>query len=203
MTRTLFSLVLLSACAPGTIKLADDTAGSVEEDTSSDADSGTDTDTGSDTDTAADTDEQPELVPDYSVWNATRRFYYDYSEYGYECDETVVETGGAVSEGSSDFAALHEMCGICDYFYEVTPDRDSACDWIPLGTTWRGVVHSDGAAAVYFYRESDGELEEYATDDSASFDGTTIGYDYEFDYYTGYFTIQVSGEAVYPLVEAE
>ena len=33
---------------------------------------------------------------------------------------------------------------------------------------------------------------------SASFDGTTIGYDYEFDYYSGYFTIEVSGEAPVP-----
>ncbi|MDP2312298.1 MAG: hypothetical protein Q8P41_05285 [Pseudomonadota bacterium] len=192
MTRTLLTLSLLSACSTASIKLADDTSAALTED---------DTATAGD-DTAADTaEDEPVYAPDYSVWDATRRFYYD--NYGYECDETVVEVGDALDEGTSTYDALHDLCGICDYFYEVTPDRDSACDWISLGTTWRGVVLSDDAAAVYFYREADGGVEEYASDEGAAFDGTTIAYAYAYEYGGGYFDIEVSGSVVYPLVEQE
>lgn len=202
MSRTLLPVLFLVACGPGTIKLAGDTAAAIDDtgmdDTSTDSDTQTDTDTD-----VEDTDVEPVMVPDYSVWNATRRFYYDYSEYGYECDETVTETGDAIPEGTSDYEALHELCGICDYFYEVEPDRESVCDgYIGLSTTWRGVILTDDAAAVYFYRESDGGLEEYAADESAGFDGTTIDYGYQYELFN-FIEIDVSGAVTYPLIEQE
>ncbi|MES2640297.1 MAG: hypothetical protein V4850_12460 [Myxococcota bacterium] len=200
MSRTLLSVLFLSACNPGSIKLADDTAGDVADDTAPDAD-----DTAADTDdTSVDTDIEPVMVPDYTVWNATRRFVFESEYLDYSCDETVVETGSAVLEGSSDYEALHDLCGICDWFYEVEPDRESACDgYLGLGTGWRGVVLSDDAAAVYFFQENDGGLEESASDESASFDGTTITYGYQFEYWTSYLVVDVTGAITYPLIEQE
>lgn len=198
MSRILFPALFLVACSPATLKFGDDAAAPVD-DTAADDTAADNTDTD---DTAVkDTDIEPVMVPDYSVWSATRRFYY--SDYGYECDETILETGHVIAEGTSDYDALHDLCGICDYFYEVEPDRESACDgYLELGTGWRGVILSDGAAAVYFFTESDGGLEEYAADDNADFDGTTIAFGYEFDYW-GYFTVDVSGAVTYPLIEQE
>ncbi|MDP2304858.1 MAG: hypothetical protein Q8P18_02395 [Pseudomonadota bacterium] len=202
MSRTLLAFLFLTACAPGTIKLADDTAAPVDDTAADDTSADTDVD---DTDTddtdVEDTDVEPVMVPDYSVWNATRRFFY--SDFGYECDETVLETGTVIAEGTSDYDALHALCGICDYFYEIEPDRESACDgYLEFGTGWRGVVLSDGAAAVYFFREADGGLEEYASDEGAAFDGTVIEFGYQFDYWN-YFTVDVSGAITYPLIEQE
>ncbi|MFN7144646.1 MAG: hypothetical protein ACK4YP_12785 [Myxococcota bacterium] len=204
MTRALLPLLLLSACAPGKVTLsdelpADDTAADGDTDTAT----GTDTaaDTGSDT--GADTDTGPVYEQDFSEWNGTRRFVADYSDWGYSCDDEVEETGEEIEPGSADWDALSEVCGICDRFYEVTPSEDSVCDgYISLGTTWRGVVFSDDAAAVYFYRENDGDLEEYAADESADFDGETIDYAYDYELYS-YFVVNVTGDVTWPLVEAD
>ncbi len=198
MTRALLPLLLATACGTASVKL-DDPSGTAD-------DTGVGGDTAADTDTAdtEDTDVEPVFAPDYSVYDATRNFYYD--QWGYSCDDTVYETGFAIDAGSGDFQALAELCGDCDYFYEVTPDVDQACDWISLGTTWRGVVLGDGEAELYFFRENDGELEEYAADDGAALsdDGAVLDYAYEIVYDWGYeVTIDVSGTVTWELVEQE
>ncbi len=194
----LLPFVLLFGCTTSAIQLDDDSGG----DPSSDTASGDDTAAGGE-DTAADTEPVPE--PDYTVWSATRRFVADYSDMGVEpCDDTVNETGVALAEGSSDWEALHEQCGTCDYFYEVSVDAASVCSgYVELATTgWRGVTLGDDAAAVHLYYENDGDLVEYASDDGAAFDGTVIDYAYT-SYVWSYFEVAVTGTVTYPLVAGE
>ena len=154
-------------------------------------------------DTAGDTDTTPVYVPDYTVWDATRNFFV--SEYGYECDETVQDVGSSIDEGTGTWDALHDLCGLCDYFYEVEPSQDSVCDgYVSLGTTWRGVILDEeaGAAAVYFYRESDGGAEEYASDEGASFDGEVISDTYTYEV-VWTVDMTVTGDQTYPLILKE
>jgi hypothetical protein len=191
--RTLLPLLLLGACAPGVISLdGDSTASDPTADTDGNGDTDTDTTGGDDT-----ADAEP--VPDLSVWNGTRRFYYDYSQYGYECDQTVGESGTAIDPGTADYDALSELCHDCDTFYAVTPDADQVCDYLPLVAGWRGVTFGDGHASVHLYYEQNGELVEYAGDEDADFDGSLLGYGYETTYY-GYLTIEVTGTVTFPLV---
>lgn len=194
--------LLLAACSPATIVLDDAVPGEGDTDGAADTASADDTgaeDTGAGDTGGEDTAEPPEPVTDFSHWTGSRRYFYDYSEWGYECDETVAETGTLVPEGSRELDALQDACPDCELFYEVSPQADSACDGaVRLGTTWRGVVLSDRGAVVSLYTESDGRLYGYAEDGDASFDGSEIVFAYDLDY-NDWFAIEVTGTMTFPV----
>lgn len=195
------SLLSLFACAPGSVTTAGNATGGTNDSGTEAADA--DTDTGTDSDTAP---PEPEYAPDLSVWNGTRTFFYDYSDYGYYCDATVTETGAEVTRGSSTYEVLRAECGDCTHFYEVTPSASEACDWIRLGTTWRGVrFDNNGGAVVHFYSAYGDELYEYAEVPNATFDGTDLRYGYDYLPYedSDDFVVDVSGVVTYPQIPVE
>jgi len=185
----IISLALLAlsvACVPvGYLAPdADDTA-PPEADTDTDTDADTDTDTDADADTDADTDIGP--VPDMSVWNGTRLFYYDYAG---GCEDLVTETGEEITEGDSDYDELVDLCPGCDHFYFVNVSPDEVCGWVDMATeTYRGLELGEDSAVVW--RLDYGEASEL---DEGSFDGWTIDYFYEIDDYW----MEVTGQVVFP-----
>jgi hypothetical protein len=174
----LASLVLVlcsAACVPvGVLSVAPEDSAVVEGDT--------------DTDTDADTDIEPQA--DYSVWNGTRTFYYDYAG---GCEDTVTETGEAIQEGDSEYEELAAVCPSCDFYYSVNVDPDEVCGWVDIATeTYRGLQFFEDTAIVW--RLDYGEATEV---DQGSFDGWTIDYFYEIDDYW----MEVTGQVVFPEAE--
>lgn len=206
--RIIGMLVFLTACGNEPIKFED--SGTVSNADSGSENGGTSNgenggDSGGDSGTTGqDSGTTPtDPVTDFSTWNGSRTFLYDYSEYNSDwyCEDTVAETGSALVAGETAYDLLQAACGVCEWFYMVAPESDTACDWIELGTTYRAVVLGDSSAAVYFYRESDGQMELYAQDTSASFDGSNMAYDYETQAYYYYIPIDVSvtGAVTFPV----
>lgn len=145
----------------------------------------------------ADQDESARAA-DYSVWDGTRRFSYDDADGGWYCDETIAESGFALERDSDAWAELRDACPDCEAFYEVLADRDEVCDWIPLGTSWRGVDFEDGAADVRVFYAEDGHPIECARDHDASFDGVALAYAYSFATYE-VARVDVNGAVSFPL----
>jgi hypothetical protein len=176
----LVSLVLLTlstACAPVgvlSVFLEDTAAPETDTDTDADADTDADTDADADADTDADTDTTPQ--PDYTVWDGTRTFYYD---YGGGCEDTVVEHGDAIQDGDAGYDELADMCPSCDWYYRVEVSPDEVCGWVDIATeTYRGLQFSGDR--VIIWRLDYGEANELA---QADFDGWSIEYYYEIEDY--------------------
>ena len=186
------SLLLALACGQSAIVLEDTGSGV------SDADADTDSDADTDTDTDTDTGTEPQWVADFSWWEGERNFFYD-SDW-YTCDDTVGESGPEIDKSDRDWSYFAEVCPSCQHFYEVEPDEDSACDgYVSLGQTWRGLEIDGDSASVHLIRDNDG-LEEYGSDESATFDGQTVDYFYEFEYGYG-ITIDITGTATFELTK--
>jgi hypothetical protein len=181
-------LVLSAACVPvGVLSVAPEDSATPEGDTDTDTDSDTDTDTDSDTDadTDADTDVGPEA--DYTVWDGTRVFYYDYAG---GCEDTVYESGEAIMEGDAEYQDLAAICPSCDFYYLVSVTPDQVCGWIDIATeTYRGLELSEDRATVW--RLDYGDATEL---DEGVFDGWTIDYAYEIEDYW----MEVTGQVVFP-----
>jgi hypothetical protein len=178
-------LLVSTACVPvGVLSPSLEDSASPEGDTDTDTDADGDTDADADADTDADTD-LPE--PDYSVWEGTRNFYYD---YGGGCDDTVTETGTAIQEGEPERHELERLCPDCAWFYLVHVSPDEVCGWVDMATeTYRGVVFSDDQAEVWRLDYGQATLL-----DTGDFDGWTIDYFYEIDDYW----MEVTGQVSYP-----
>lgn len=182
----MLSIALMTACGPMTVELED---ARVEPLTELPADDSAD-DPLDDTAGAV-------LEADLTQWQGSRRFYYDYSDRGYYCDETVEELGVELAEGSVPRAALAAACPACDAFYAVTPDREYACDWIELRALWRGVAFHEETADVRLYTTAYGDggedvYEEYARDPAAAFDGARVSFAYDFEWFSEV-TVEVTG----------
>lgn len=189
------SLLLALACGQTAIVLEDTSGGA------GDADADTDIDTDADTDADTDTDTEPQWTTDYSWWEGERNFFYENDWYS--CDDTVGESGPEVPKSERDWSYLADVCPSCQHFYEVEPDEDSACDgYVGLGQTWRGLEVDGDNVSVHLIRDNGGELDEYGSDDDASFDGENLEYFYEFDYGYG-ITIDVTGSATFELTKKE
>ena len=183
------SLLALSvACVPvGVLSVpVDDTAapeGDTDTDTDTDAD--TDADADADADTDADTDVGPE--PDFTVWDGSRTFFYDYAG---GCEDTATESGTAIQEGDSGYQDLLALCPSCDWFYLVYVSPDQVCGWVDLATeTYRGLELGEDSAVVW--RLDYGEASELA---EGEYDGWTIDYYYEIEDYW----MEVTGQVVFP-----
>jgi hypothetical protein len=192
-------LLLLSACGPLTVVLpdAEDAYIAPPEDSSGDETMSRDSADA----TADDSDAGSEPTPDFDVWNGSRRFSYDYSDFGYYCDETVHDTGTAVDSDSPAWRALAQACPTCTRFYELTPDRTQACDWIPLDTTWSGVRLDTSTPEVHLFQlTNDGGVaaREYADAGDAAFDGHNLSYGYEAPW-GAYWSVEIDGSVVFPL----
>ena len=170
----LLSLLLSPACVPiGVLAHPVPDSGAPEGDTDTDADGDTDTDTDADTEPTA----------DFTVWEGTRIFSYDWAG---GCEESVSESGAAIEEGYDELVGL---CPGCEWFYELSVSPDEVCGWISIATeTYRGLELGDGSATVW--RLDDGEGEHLA---EGSFDGWTISYQYELEH-----GVQVDGEVTFP-----
>lgn len=203
MRITLLSLVFLAACDSGSVKLdhrradpaADDTGTPAADDTG--APSGETGETGDSTETGAETAEEP--APDYALWRGSRRFTAE-SDY-WDCDEETNEFGEELTDGD-ELDAMRDACPSCERFYEVGVSPDEVCDYVGLADpAYRGLVLGDGWAAVYsFSFESwDDEVEATLLDSEADFDGWTITYDYEVDFYST--ELAVAGVVTFPEVD--
>jgi len=177
-------LLLAPACVPiGVLAHPEPDSGTPEGDTDSDADGDTDTDTD------ADTDADTEPVADFTVWEGTRTFSYDWAG---GCEESVSESGDAILEGDWAYDDLVDLCPGCDWFYELSVSPDEVCNWISIATeTYRGLELGEDSATVW--RLDDGEGEHLA---EGSFDGWTIAYNYELDH-----GIQVAGQVTFQAAE--
>jgi hypothetical protein len=188
MRLATFALLLVStACMPVGVLSVDPEDTNLPDgdtDTDTDADSDTDADADADADTDADTD-VPQ--PDFTVWEGTRNFYYD---YGGGCDDTVTETGTAIQEGDAGYSELERLCSDCDWFYMVNVSPDEVCGWVDMATeTYRGLVIDDDQVEVWRLDYGDATLL-----DTGDFDGWTIDYFYEIDDYW----MEVTGQVVFP-----
>jgi hypothetical protein len=133
----------------------------------------------------------PDPEPVLSSWSGSRRFYDDWGA----CDETVTETGSLIDESHELFAAIMGECSTCTHIYEVTPDTDTVCWAIGLGTNYRALLITDGGTAVHVYSpEGDGTVSELGSDNSADFDGENLSYTYVFSYWGA--SVNVDGEVV-------
>lgn len=184
-------LLSLVACGDGTVIIEGDAPRTGELD---------DTDAN---DTASPEPEEPPPARDLGVWQGSRTFFYDASDDGYYCDETVAETGAEVPAGSNTRAALEDACEECDHFYEVTPARPQACGWITLASpTWRGVrLAEEGPTRLHAWYADGRDLVEITVSD-ASFDGATLRYDYRFEAY-GRLEVEVAGLVEFPVEDGE
>jgi hypothetical protein len=184
-------LLSLVACGDGTVIIEGDAPRTGELD---------DTDAN---DTASPEPEEPPPARDLGVWQGTRTFFYDASDDGYYCDESVRESGVEVPVGSNTRAVLEDACGECDHFYEVTPERAQACGWITLASpTWRGVrLAATGETELHAWYADGRELVEIMVAD-ATFDGATLRYDYRFEAY-GRLEVDVAGVVEFPVATDE
>ena len=180
-------LLSLVACGDGTVIIEGDAprTGALDD---------TDADDTASTDTT-----QPPPARDLSDWQGTRTFFYDASDDGYYCDESVAETGTEVPVGSNTRAALPDACNDCDHFYEVTPARSQACGWITLASpTWRGVrLAETGTTRLHAWYADGRDLVEIIVSDAA-FDGATLRYEYRFEAY-GRLEVEVAGLVEFPV----
>lgn len=141
------------------------------------------TDTGENEDASVVVDTRDDAAADavdLTRWNGTRRFYYDASELGYYCDETIAEQGLEIPAGTGMRALLQETCPACSHLYEAFEDREEACGWIELAELgWRGIELQGDRARVHIWYADDGDLVEL-TVAQATFDGQFLHYDYTF-----------------------
>ena len=189
--------VLLLACDPSTAKVTGDTGAVIDENTDADADSDADSDTDADSD--ADTDADPEPVPNFDVWEGERTFYVDYYDDRYDCTgDTIGEAGDRMSSGS-DYNALQDACPSCTYIYAVSPDAGNACgDWVQLSDpSYRGLIFDGDQVSYVFFQVDRGSVSATTLDDNAGWDGFTVTYTYEMDWYYGS-VLTVDGSVTFP-----
>ena len=206
-------LLLGLGCQSGAVKIGQtrpdiddtgDTGVSTDSDTAAGDDTGSDSAAGDDTgDSTGDSGDSADTVdsgpqPDYSEWEGARQFVID-SDW-WSCDDSTREYAAPVSDSDME-TAMAEACPECDALYEVSVSPDTVCDYIGLSDpAWRGVVFGDGFAAVYTFSEDwGGDISAELLDSGASFDGWTISYAYEIDYYGQ--TVSITGTMEFPELE--
>lgn len=183
-------LPMLAACASQLVTIGDGVPATM-----------TDRVTADDTGAVVDTASQDSGDVDLTRWSGTRRFYYDASELGYYCDETIAEQGLEVPAGTAVRALLQEACPACSHLYEAIEDRDEACGWIDLAELgWRGVEFRGDTTLLHLWYADDGDLVEF-TVAPASFDGQVLHYDYSFQAWGG-LDVGVTGTFAFAAQEA-
>ncbi len=190
-------LPMLVACASQLVTIGEENSASL-----------TDPVTGDDTSAVVDTaseDTGGEVASgavDLTRWSGTRRFYYDASELGYYCDETIAEQGLEVPAGTGVRALLQEACPACSHLYEAIEDRDEACGWIDLAElSWRGIEFRADTTLVHLWYADDGDLVEF-TVAQATFDGQFLHYGYTFQAWGG-LDVGVTGTFAFAAQDAD
>lgn len=189
-------LPMLVACASQVVTIGEDDSVSLTVPVTGD-------DTGAVVDTASEATggEVSAAAVDLTRWSGTRRFYYDASELGYYCDETIVEQGLEVPAGTGVRALLQEACPACSHLYESIGDRDEVCGWIDLDElSWRGIEFRGDTTIVHLWYADDGDLVEF-TVAQANFDGQFLHYDYTFQAWDG-MDVGVSGTLAFAAQDA-
>lgn len=185
-------LLMFWACGPASVEVVGDNKLTTNPDNTQVDDTGTGDDTAS-------TDDSGTTVPtptaDLSEWHGTR--HYVYQSDWFSCDETINENGTLLDATAPEVQTLQAECPSCTHFYEVTPEVDSVCRYVSLGTNYRAVTFVEGQAntvQIYYIYDTPTLV---GGDSAASWDGSNLDYAYIFNYYGA--DINVDGHVSFPL----
>lgn len=128
-------------------------------------------DTGQDTDAG-----DPMDSVDFSVWEGRRTLYNG------DCAGVLAEEGEHYTEEWEYYESSKEVCPECDHFYGIQVTPSYVCDIPQSSFAYRALdIQDDGTVDLLYWSDSEGAYVVFA--ERGSFEGTTLYYEYDWDYY--------------------
>lgn len=134
------------------------------------------------------------LEVDFSVWEGRRTLYNG------DCAGVLAEEGERYDEDWEYYESSKEVCPECDHFYGISVTPGYVCDIPQNSFAYRALdIQDDGSVDLLYWSGSEEAYVVFA--ERGSFDGTTLYYEYDWDYYDT--PLRYEGRVLFEELESE
>ena len=141
-----------------------------------------------------DTDSDTVVELDFSVWEGRRTLFNG------DCAGVLAEEGERYDEDWEYYESSKEVCPECDHFYGISVTPGYVCDIPQSSFAYRALdIQEDGTVDLLYWSGSEDAYVVFA--ERGSIEGTTLYYEYDWDYYDT--PLRYEGRVLFEELESE